>query len=90
MRHREDVAAIDRALERLRDLTPREAARALAWLASQRAVDVDRRVPSLRDELGRGWRGELLALAAELARGDPGARRGKGHRSGDDRGRPQR
>ena len=73
MGHREDVAAIDRALERLRDLTPREAA--LAWLASRRAVDVDRRVPGLREELGRGWRGELLALAAELGRGDPGARR---------------
>ena len=75
MGHREDVAAIDRALGRLEGLTPREAARALAWLASQRAVDVDRRVPGLREELGRGWRGELLALAAELGRGDPGARR---------------
>jgi hypothetical protein len=75
MGHRGDLAAIDRAPGRLEGLTPREAARAPAWLASRRGVDVDRRVPGLREELGRGWRGALLALAAELGRGDPGARR---------------
>jgi hypothetical protein len=68
MGHRGDLTAIDRALKRLEGLTPREAARALAWLATRRGVDVDRRVPGLREELGRDWRGELLALAAGLSR----------------------